>query len=181
MKNRMTRAFGAKVRQAGFTAIEVIVVLIVALGIIAMSAGKITSLFGASDTADEMANINTLLTNIKSIKTTSGYGAAATDLTATLTAINGIPKNITVTAGVMYNAWGGTIVPLSTGTGFTITSNTLPMEVCIKIATKESKSGAFTSIKINANALIVGEVTAAVATTQCNSAAANTLIFASAT
>lgn len=180
MKNRMTRAFGAKAKQAGFTAVEVIVVLIVGLGILALSSGKLDMLFGGSNLAEEVGNVNTLLANIKALKTTSGYGTSGTDLTTQLSATNGIPKNISVVSSVMYNNWGGSIVPASTGTGFTITDNTIPMDACIKISTKISKSGAFSTIKINANTAITGEVTSAVATTQCNSASSNTLVFTAA-
>lgn len=180
MKTRISRALGAKAKQAGFTAIEVMVVLTVGLGIIALSSGKLDMLFGGSNLTEEVSNINTLLVNIKSLKTTSGYGAAGTDLTTQLSAIGGVPRNISVASNVMYNNWGGTIVPKSTGTGFTIADGSLPMDVCIKIATKTSKSGAFSTIAINANGAITGEVTSAVATTQCNSAAANLLTFAAA-
>lgn len=178
MKNT-NRAMRTIRNQSGFTIIEVLVVLIVGLGILAMSTGKIDMLFGSSGLAEEVSNINTLLPNIKSLKSSSGYGAAGTDLTTQLSAIGGIPKNITVVSNVMYNSWNGAITPASTGIGFTITDNALPQDVCIKMATKSSKSGAFSSIQINGNAAIVGEITSAIATTQCNSASANVIIFAS--
>lgn len=174
--NTIRAVIGAKRKQGGFTAIEIIVVLIVALGLLAMSAGKLDMLFGGQGLAEEVSNVNTILANTKSLKTVSGYGAAGTDLTTQLVAISGIPKNMSVITNVAYNSWGGAVTPASTGTGFTITENSLPNDVCIKIATKTSKSGAFATIKINANAAIAGEVTSAVATAQCN-ATTNTLVF----
>ena len=179
MKRNISRAIGTKAKQAGFTAIEIIVVLIVGLGILAMSSGKLDMLFGGSDLTEEVGNINILHANIKSLKTTSGYGTSGTNLTTQLVAIGGIPKNVSVISSVMYNNWGGTIVPLSTGAGSTIADGTIPMDACIKMATKLSRAGVFASIKINANTAIVGEVTSATATTQCNSATANTLTFTS--
>lgn len=179
MKHTEKCSIGANRNQSGFTIIEVLVVLIVGLGILAMSSGKIEMLFSGSDLGEEASNINTLIPNIRSLKSSSGYGAAGTDLTTQLVGIDGIPKNVTILTNVMYNNWNGAIVPASTGTGYTITDNSIPMPACIKLATKTSKSGAFASIKINANAAIVGEVTSATATTQCNSATANVLVFTS--
>lgn len=179
MNTNIVSRIGGKSKQAGFTAIELIVVLTVALAMYALSTGKIDMLFTGSNVAEEVSDLNTLLANTKSLKTTSGYGTSGTDLTSQLAALNGIPKNMSVVAGVMYNSWGGAVVPQSTGTGFTITTSNYPADVCIKVTTKQGKSGAFSSIKINANAAIVGEVTSATATTQCNTTA-NTVVYASA-
>jgi len=166
-------------KQAGFTAIELIVVLIVGLGIIALAAGKMDQLFGNSNLSEELSNVNSIFANARSLKTSSGYGTSGTDLTAQLVAINGVPRNMSVVSGVMYNLWGGSVPVVSTGSGFTVTSNTVPQDACIKASTKISKGGTFSTIKINANTAITGEVTSAVATTQCNSATANTLVYSS--
>ncbi len=167
-------------KQAGFTAIELIVVLIVGLGIIALAAGKMDQLFGNSNLSEEIGNVNTIFANARSLKTSSGYGTSGTDLTSQLVAINGVPRNMSVVSGVMYNLWGGSVPVVSTGSGFTVTTNTVPMDACIKMTTKVSKGGTFASIKINANTAVTGEVTSATATTQCNSSTSNTLVFTSA-
>lgn len=169
-----------KRKQGGFTALELIVVLLVGLGIYAMSSGKLDMLFSGASIADEVSNIHTLLVNTKGLKTQSGYGASGTDLSAQLVATGGVPTNMTVTAGVLYNDWGGAVVPASTGTGFSITDNAIPQGACIKLSTKISKSGAFASIKLNGNAAIVGEVTSSTATTQCSAGAANVIVYTSA-
>lgn len=168
----------SKKKQGGFTAIELIIVLVVGLGILALAAGKTDMLFGNSELSEEVSNVNTLYANVKTLKTTSGYGAAATDLTAQMVATNGVPRNMTVTGGVIYNLWGGTVPVASTGSGFSITQNLVPKESCIKMATKISKGGTFSSIKIGAAAAVTGEVTTAAATTSC-SAATNTIVFTS--
>lgn len=167
-------------KQGGFTAVELIVVLIVGLGIIALAAGNMDKLFGNSNVSEELSNTNVIYANTRALKTSSGYGASGTDLTAQLNAVNGIPRNMSLTGGVIYNLWGGSVPVVSTGAGFTITQNTLPIEACIKIATRISKGGTFSSIAINGNAAITGEVTTATATTQCNSASANAIVFTSA-
>lgn len=166
-------------KQGGFTAIELIIVLVVGLGILALAAGKMDMLFGNSNLSEEIGNVNSIYANVKSLKTSSGYGAATTDLTAQLVAINGVPRNMTVTGGVISNLWGGTVPVVSTGSGFTITQNTVPMDGCIKMATKISKGGTFSSIKIGASAAVVGEVTSAAATASCTSATNNAIIFTS--
>lgn len=180
MKDSIQRIRALRKKQGGFTAVELIVVLIVGLGIIALAAGNMDKLFGNSNVSEELSNINVIYANARSLKTSSGYGAASTDLTSQLSAVNGIPRNMAVTGGVIYNLWGGTVPVVSTGAGFTITQNTVPMDACIKIATRVSKGGTFASIAINGNAAITGEVTTATATTQCNSAAANAIVFTSA-
>ncbi len=166
-------------KQDGFTAVELIVVLIVGLGIIALAAGKMDMLFGNSNVSEEVSNLNTLLANTRSLKTASGYGASGTDLTAQLVAVNGVPRNMTVTSGVLYNLWGGKVLVASTGTGFAVTPQGVPQEACIKLATKISKVGIFSSITINANSAIASEIPTATATTQCSSASANAITFTS--
>lgn len=177
MKDQKNRA--SRKKQNGFTAVELIIVLIVGLGIITLAAGKMDMLFGNSNVSEELSNVNTLFANTRALKTSSGYGAASTDLTSQLTAVNGVPRNMAVTGGVIYNLWGGSVPVVSTGPGFTITQNTTPQEACIKMATKISKGGTFQTIAINGNAGIAGEVSSATATTQCNSATSNAIVFTS--
>lgn len=169
----------SKIRQMGFTAIELMVVLIVGVGIYALSTGKISMLFSSSEMAEESGNISVLSANVRTLKTTSGYGAAGTNLTASLVAVNGVPKNMSVISGVIYNTWGGTVVPASTGAGYTISYSSVPVEGCVKLATKISTGGTFSSTSINGGGAITGEVTTAVATTQCSSTT-NTVAFTSA-
>ncbi|MFD2274656.1 type 4 pilus major pilin [Undibacterium arcticum] len=85
-------------------------------------------------------------------------------------------KNMSVVTGVPYNLYGGTVQVVSNGPNYTITQNSVTASGCIKLATKVSRGGTFATTKINANTAIVGEVTAAVAGTQC-SAATNTIAW----
>lgn len=175
MKNTIKQSRG-KIAQAGFTAIELLVVLIVGVTIYALSTGKIDMLFSGSEMVEESGNIGAISGNIRALKTNSGYGANGTNLTASLVAIKGTPKNVSVVSGVMYNLWGGTIVPTSTGAGFAIAYSQVPQDACVKLATKIAAGGTFASTAINGGSAIVGEVTAAQATTQCNTNS-NSMVF----
>lgn len=166
-------------KQRGFTAIELFVVIIVGIGLFIYAANNIDKLFGSSAQTEEVRNIQQFYVNVKSLKTNSGYGTSGTDLLPSVVAINGVPKNMTVTAGVPYNEWGGAIAIASTGTGFTITYNAVPQDACVALAQKLSSGGNFASVKLNANAAQTGQISAATAATQCNSATANVLVFTS--
>ncbi|MFC3111430.1 type 4 pilus major pilin [Undibacterium arcticum] len=163
-------------QQYGFLSIEVIIVLIVVLTLLALGASKMDILTGNSDTTEELSNVQTLFANTKGLKSTSGYGASGTDLVPTLVSNQSIPKNMSVVTGVPYNLYGGTVQVVSNGPNYTITQNSVTASGCIKLATKVSRGGTFATTKINANTAIVGEVTAAVAGTQC-SAATNTIAW----
>ncbi|CAG9170075.1 type 4 pilus major pilin [Cupriavidus pinatubonensis] len=175
----MNRNWKAKEGQKGFTALELIVVLIVGLGIIALAASRMDMLFGNSNVNEETANLSTLLSNTRNLKTISGYGAAGANLVPQLISTNGLPKNMTVTAGVPYNVWGGAVTVISNGLTHSIGYATVPQDACVKMATKGNKGGVFASVKVNAATAVTGEYTTAQATTDCSSATANTITWTS--
>lgn len=162
--------------QKGFTALELIVVLIVGLGIIALAASKMDMMFGGSNLSEETGNVNTLLSNTKSLKTSSGYGTSGTNLVPALISSQGVPKNMVVSGGVIYNVWSGAVSIASTGTGFTISYASVPQDACIKMATKTNRGGTFATVKVGAAAAVTGEYTTAQATTDC-SGATNTITW----
>jgi prepilin-type N-terminal cleavage/methylation domain-containing protein len=168
----------ANTRQKGFTALELIVVLIVGLGIIALAASKMDLLFGNANISEEISNINTLLSNTKNLKTVSGYGATGTDLIPELISTSGIPKNMTLADGLPYNVWGGAVAVTSSGTGFAIVYQRVPQDACIKLATKTNKGGTFATVQVNDAHAITGEYTAAQANTDCRAGAENRLSWA---
>jgi len=166
--------------QRGFTALELIVVLIVGLGVIAVVASKFDMLFGGSNVNEEVSDIGTLLANTKGLKTVSGYGVSGTNLIPQLIAAGGIPKNMSIVSGVLYNTWGGTVAVTSTGPGFSIGYTGTPEEACVKLSTKANKGGTFASVKVNSAASVSGEYTSAQATTDCSSPTANSITWTSA-
>jgi type II secretory pathway pseudopilin PulG len=155
--------------QHGFLSIEVIIVLVVVLGLLALGAANSGMLSTNSNTVEEMSNIQTLYVNTKGLKSSQGYGTSGTDLSSQLIALKGIPSNMSIIANTIYNSFNGVVTIASTGTGFTISTSFLPSEVCLRLVTKISRTGSFETTEINANAPITSEVTPADAATQCNS------------
>lgn len=175
-----TRSLAA---QAGFTAIELIVVLIVGLSIIGLAASRMDMLFAGSGVSEEMGNVSTLLASTKQLKTRSGYTSGT--LLGQLQDIGGIPKNMQISGSgsstSVTNTWGGSVAVSGNGAGFSIEYGDVPKDACIQLATKANKGGMFTGVKINGGAEITDEVTSAAAASGCSSANANTITWRSAT
>ncbi|WP_350337589.1 type 4 pilus major pilin [Pseudomonas aeruginosa] len=112
--------------------------------------------------------MSVIAANARALKTSSGYGSSGTNLIPSLIAINGVPKNMSVSSGVVYNVYGGSVTVSSTGMGFSITTSKLPQDACITLATKIAKN-TFEQTKINSGSAITGEVTTAAATQACSS------------
>ncbi|HEP8725751.1 TPA: pilus assembly protein PilX [Pseudomonas aeruginosa] len=165
-------------KQAGFGAIEMIVVLIIVIGLLALAASRWDTLFGSNEAAEEISNVNMLMAGAKNLKTSSGYGTSGTNLVPALIKADAVPKNMTVTSSAIYNTWGGAVTVVSTGTGFTVTSAAIPEGVCMTLATKLASGGVY-STKMNSGTAIIGAVTQAAATSGCSSATSNTITWAS--
>ncbi len=166
-------------KQRGATIIEMVVFIALGLIILGVAAAIIAKGMDSSDIGVDTENVNQLLINAKDVRDVSGYGAAGTNMVPTMVAANGIPSNMTITGGIPYNQWNSAITIVSTGLGFTLSAGSIPMDACIKEATKLSRPGTL-STAIDGGAAIVGQVSNAVATAQCTTASANTLAFTSA-
>jgi Tfp pilus assembly protein PilV len=161
------RIFKFAKRQKGLSAIETLfVILIATLALIgALALGY--KMFGNQQNSSEQENIVNLLVNTRSLKGSQGYGAAATNLVPQLIAVDGVPDTMTVTTGVIYNSWGGTVtITATTPTSFTVTASKIPQAGCVALATRVAKSDQF-STSINGGTAAVGEITAATASTSC--------------
>jgi hypothetical protein len=166
-------------KQTGFLSIEVIgVLLVIVVGtVIAISSSNMLS--KGSESSAEMNNISTLYANTKHLKSSSGYGTAGADLSSGLIAVGGVPTNMSVINGTIFNGSGGTVVVLSTGIGFTIQSDKLSNAVCNQVVPAVSRGGEFASTQINSGSPVNGEVTPAEAKTLCV-ADANSVTYTSA-
>jgi type II secretory pathway pseudopilin PulG len=152
----------------GFLSIEAMVVLVVVIGLLGLAASKMGMLGSNAGVVEEISNIQTLYTLTKQTKGSSGYGAAGANLVTTLNTTGSLPTNMTVSGGVLYNAYGGAVTIVSTGQGFTITDSGLPAQDCATLSSKLSRSGTFATTKINSNTTVSGEVVQSTAATQCN-------------
>ena len=163
-------------RQGGFGLIEIMLVTILLLGLLYGIMSRSDTAFSSSDASSELGHVSSLIAGTKQLKTTSGYGVSI-DLTSTLYTSGAIPADMTYSASKLYNTWNGQVTVVSTATGmaFTVKYVNVPQDACISLSTKAASYSYSTTI--NANTAIVGEVTAATATTQCNSATANTITW----
>lgn len=163
----------------GFVSVEVIFVVVVVLGLLALGASKTSILTGGAEVTEELSNLQALYSATKELKTASGYGTSGANLVTQLSANDSFPKNIAFVGGVPKNVYGGTITITSTGSGFQIGEASLTQKACIQLATKISRGGTFSNASINGGATITGEVTSAVASTQCVSGSSNAVTWTS--
>lgn len=137
------------VKRRGFTALELIIVLVVGFSIIALSASKMGQLFSASTTAEAMGSLLELYTSARLLRGSDNYGGKGDDLGAALEKANMLPKNL---KGQLKNEWGGGINIESYNednvVGFDITYEKVPGEACAKIAQSLLRSGNFAAIHI---------------------------------
>lgn len=176
MKSRTQ--FRSKQSQIGaLSAIELGICLIVVAVFFGLAAANGSKLWGDTESTSEISNVSSMVSQARGLKSVNGYGTAGTSLLPQLDAINALPKNMPYSTGTLTNAWGGNVTLVSTGSGFTLTYNSVPKANCIEMAMKVSKSGSLTT-KAGTGAAILGPLTSAEATTGC-AAATNTVSFTS--
>lgn len=176
MKSFNRMSVGA-LRQRGLTLLEVMAALVIAGVIAAVVLSQMDSAFSSSSATEELSNLNALYSNVRSLKTASGYGASGTDIVPVLVQAKGVPKNMNVSGGTLFNSFGGAVAIASTGNGFTVSYANTPQDACIKLVTKTSKSGIFSSTKVGGATAVTGEYTAAQAGTDCG--ATNSVVWTS--
>lgn len=156
-------------KQAGFGALEVMIALMVGALVIIGAVAWYQTLTTSQNNSNELSNLSSITTNVRQLRTISGYGASGSNLVPVLINAGGIPDNMTIVSGVVYSSFGGSVTVTSTGLGFTITYAGLPAENCIFLATKGASSNT-TQTNINGGGMITGEVSAMAANTGCSTA-----------
>lgn len=179
----------------GVLSIEMLVILaVIAIMVITifLNAG---SLFGKNETSNELANVQDIMTNTRTLLKTQGVYdfSDSSAMMGALIEFGGVPKSMTVvgesTSGsaTLINTWGGsvTLAPAASSggkTGFTLTYEKVPQQACATLATKVSQAVAETAINGSST---VGTVSATTAGSQCTkdsgSTGTNTLKFTSLT
>ena len=163
-------------RQAGLTLIEIMMALV----IFAVVVGGALAAFGgasSSQTTTQMtADLNAIRASTKSLYFgQGGYGTAA--MTEVL--INGkkIPTTMTISGTapnrVVTHSLNGGVVVTGANAQFTISAAAIPTAICIGLATMNG----WDSVKVGANAVRTPPVSPATASTDCSTAATQTLVF----
>ncbi|UST77201.1 type 4 pilus major pilin [Pseudomonas siliginis] len=155
-------------KQSGTSNMEMLFYFIIAALVLVGAVALGMKLFGKQTNSSEQAGITNLIINTRALKGSQGYGPAGTDLTSQLIVTEGIPDTFTVTGGVIYNAWGGVVSPVSTGPAFTLTTRAVPPSSCVALSTAIGRTRAYTT-KINSGTATTGEVTSGVASASCDS------------
>lgn len=160
-------------QRGALTFMETMGVLIVGAIVLAAAAAGLYALFSAQSQSDELNAVSTIITNVRDLRTTTGYGTPGSDLMQNMIKIGGIPKSMGIVGGVPVNSYNQqvTLVVDGTGNGWVLTDPGLPQEDCNRIAKKMSVAKSVNTTSINGGATISGEVTPAVAAAQCTGTA----------
>jgi len=170
-----TAVRATKDKQRGASAIELVVYLFVAMLILIAAMVWFNKLTTNANNQGELENVTSLLASTRTLKTSSGYGAANTNLLPVLVKAEAVPDSMQKSGNTVFNVWGGAVTVVSTGTGYTLTYAGVPASNCTFLAAKSPKSTT-SSLSINGGAGSTAEVTSTAADTAC-SAATNTLAW----
>ena len=154
-----------------------LIIIVAIIGVVAWIGGA----FSQNDTSNELANINSIMTQTRGLlKGSTGYDySSAANMTGTLIQYGGVPATMsihgTASSGTatVTNVWGGAVTeqPVTvSGTdnaGFALTYNKVPQQACTTLTTKLSSGSMVTQTTINGTA-VTGEVSPAKAGTTCN-------------
>lgn len=164
--------------QSGVTLMEMIAALAIIAVIIVGSLALYNAATSSQSSTQMVQDVTTLRAATKQLFLGQGtYGAAGTDLGATLQAANRLPSTIkTNAAGALTHQLNGTVVITAAGATFTIAINNIPSDVCIPLLTNTS---GWNSVQVDANAAItVFPIAPAAAANACG-AGTVTLTFTS--
>lgn len=169
-----------------------LIIIVAIIGVVAWIGGA----FSQNDTSNELANVNSIMTQTRGLlKGSTGYDySSAANMTGTLVEYGGVPTTMsihgTISSGTatVTNVWGGavTVQPVTvSGTanaGFSLTYNKVPQQACATLTTKLSSGSMVTQTTINGTA-VTGEVSPSKAGTSCTAdtggAGNNVIIFQS--
>lgn len=165
--------------QRGALSLEMLLVLMIVLLLLGWALSRGTMMQSRAGTLTEGTNSVAIIENVRGLLKSSGsYGANGSDLVPSLITAAGVPGDMTVSANKIYNTYGGEVAIVSSGAGFSVTTQKLPPDVCMQAAMKVSGSIPGVSTSINGGAASTGAVASAAAAAACNQAGnANTVAF----
>jgi Tfp pilus assembly protein PilE len=159
----------------GFTALELIIVLIIGFSIIGLSASKMKTMMVSSKSVKVLDAILNLSSAVESLQNSNGYGAADADLIPTLLTTEIIPKSIRAVNGVLTGEWDKaiTVKASADGQSFIITYPNIPRAACNKLVKGLLEN--FTTVATTNGNIAANATLADIATGCANDA--NTLIL----
>lgn len=164
-------------RQRGASLLEGIAYLGIAAIVVMGAISLLTGAFSSAKSNQANEEVIGLRTAVR--KLYMGQVYPTTGVVGTLITAKAAPGTLTAdsAAGTLKNSWGGTVDVAGNGTGFTITYNAIPKDVCVNMV---SGANGWTNIKVNGGTDIqVFPATASDATTNCTSDTGNVVIYTS--
>lgn len=156
--------------QSGFTLIETIIVLIIAIVVIGGAAKMASKGFSSSKLADTEQNLLVMRADIQGMFTSSND---YTGLDNSLVIKAGLAPKSFIKANALVNAWGGdiNIATDASNASWSIEFTNIPQEECTKLAVFQPD--AWLSVSVNGSDVSGGDVSAA--TSSCGES--NTITF----
>lgn len=138
--------------------------------VVALGVGLYVKVYSTS----AVTSINTLLSETKSLRMSTGYGTA--NLVPALIRSGSVPKGVSIVGNTLFNSSGGAITVTGSGMGFVVSTTSINEKDCMKLATTLG-NGDIASTRINTTAAIVGEISPAQASAACTAGKNNTVTF----
>lgn len=140
-------------RHRGFTALELIIVLVIGFSILALSASKIGELFTSSKATQAVDAILNLSRAMHEFKGSPEFNPASTDIISDLRGAELIPKSIKMVGNNLEGIWTGNITITYANNTTSITYPNVPKSPCMKIVRGLLPSGFVDSIQGTGNPL----------------------------
>jgi Tfp pilus assembly protein PilV len=162
-------------RQQGASLLEAIAYLGIAAVVVLGAVSLLNGAFGSAKSNQTNEEVVALRTAVRKLYMGQAYPAET--LNPNLLLANAVPATLARgAAGALSNSWGGAVTVTGTATGFTVTYNAIPQDVCINLI---SGASGWTSIAQGQTSLTTLPATVANATTLCSVAGGtgNNLVF----
>jgi len=163
--------------QRGASLLEAIAYLGIAAIVVIGAVALLSGAFNSANSNQLAEQVSALQTGIK--KLYMGQTGGYTGLSNTVLQNSGVLPSTLLPGGggAITDEWGGAVTIAGTATNFSLTFAAVPQSVCVNTVTA---GGTWTTVTINGGAAITAfPITPATASTQCNSASANTIVWTS--
>ncbi|WP_307546491.1 type 4 pilus major pilin [Xanthomonas sacchari] len=155
--------------------VEMVIGMVILGAIVIAVLGVARGARSSSKIQTEGRNYNSLIECARNMKSAGTYGANGTDLMPAAINRNCVPSTMPIHGTTASNPFGGAVYLVSSETGLTLTTGSIPKEVCSGLVTDLSQSGAYVT-RINGGTGISGPVPTATADSSCSSDA-NTIAW----